>query len=134
VDTISSHQLAAAAGVTYRRVFTWTTLGILAPVVPPRGSGTRTRFDRHEVLVARCVAQLSDLGATATDLRAVAATVRAWPADTWTGHLAVRPGEAPRLVLFALGDELLAHGAWVLDLRAIADEPVEVPHQLMLAG
>ena len=50
---ITSEQLCAAAGITYRQLDLWSRSGELREAVPAHGSGSRRQFDETEVGVAR---------------------------------------------------------------------------------
>jgi DNA-binding transcriptional MerR regulator len=77
--TVSTADLAALVGVTFRQVDYWVRVGLLHLAVPVEGSGVRREFDAAEVRVARTVATLYALGVDQDTTRAVAKAVRANP-------------------------------------------------------
>lgn len=72
----SGPELAAHAGITYRRLDYWTRAGHLWPVhlepKPVTGTGRRLTFPRREVGVATWMGELVDHGMTPTLAAAVA--------------------------------------------------------------
>lgn len=63
-DLISAQDLAATAGITYRQLDFWTRAGVLGEAIPANGSGSRRRFDRHELARATLIKRLLDGGLT----------------------------------------------------------------------
>lgn len=77
--TVSTSELAALVGVSFRQVDYWVRVGLLRLAVPVAGSGRAREFDAAEVRVARAVATLYDLGLDQDTTRTVAKAVRANP-------------------------------------------------------
>lgn len=60
-DLVGSTALAQLAGCSYRQVDHWVRIGLLHPVLPYGGSGSRTRFDPLEVRVATVLRRFTDV-------------------------------------------------------------------------
>lgn len=56
--SLNGAQLAAAAGITYRRVEYWTRAGYLKPLAASPGSGFQRIYPAAEVAAARLIGQL----------------------------------------------------------------------------
>lgn len=56
--TLNGAQLAAAAGITYRRVEYWTQSGYLHPLTTSPGSGYQRIYPATEITAARLIGQL----------------------------------------------------------------------------
>ena len=85
--TVTTTDLVAAVGVTYRQVDYWVRAGLLRTARPVEGTGNRRRFHVQEIHVARVVAALYALGADHELARPVAAAVRAHPDRPLTAHI-----------------------------------------------
>jgi hypothetical protein len=63
VDTItdrtqfSTREACDLAGITYRQADYWARIGLIEPDAPARGSGSRRRWNRHQVLMLATIAQ-----------------------------------------------------------------------------
>lgn len=76
-DPISSKELIARAGITYRQLDYWTRRGALVPLSESSpGSGCPRAWDPHEVRVARLLNVVGP-GGWADDVARVAGLVRA---------------------------------------------------------
>lgn len=112
MDRISTHDVAAATGASYRQVDYWCRTGVLAPRVAAHGSGTRRRFDDREVMVAAAVHALADLGAEGPALTTAAQFLRHGRFD---GVVFVDPaGDV------VADPELAGMSGWVLNLDQLA--------------
>lgn len=82
--TISGHELAREAGITYRQLDYWVRAGVLEPVARRAlQSGVLRVFDDDEARVARALAQLRTLGAPLKVLREVAGQLREFTDSDW---------------------------------------------------
>lgn len=61
-DWVTAHELADAAGLSYRRVDYATRTGLLHPLDTRRGSGYPRRYDAAQIDRARTLADLLDAG------------------------------------------------------------------------
>ena len=59
---LNGAQLAAAAGLTYKRVDFWTSAGYLRPLESSPGSGYQRIYPPSEVAVVRLMSDLTDAG------------------------------------------------------------------------
>lgn len=67
--TYSAVEVCRASGATYRQVDYWTNSGLLAPVIPANGTGTRRRYDDAELDWCRTIVALLTLGVTLRAIR-----------------------------------------------------------------
>lgn len=67
----STRQVARVSGASERQVDVWTRQGLLVPVVPARGSGSKRRFDFGAVVRARLALLLSQQGLPVAPVLAV---------------------------------------------------------------
>jgi DNA-binding transcriptional MerR regulator len=58
-DGLSSAQVCAAAGVTYRQLDYWCRAGLIRPTVAAAGHGSRRVWSAADVATARRLAELS---------------------------------------------------------------------------
>jgi hypothetical protein len=58
--TVSTLQLIAYAGITYRQADYWTRTGILHPVRAWQGSGVPRRYTRREADLARALGRITE--------------------------------------------------------------------------
>lgn len=107
---VTSAQLGALSGLTYRQVDHHSRLGVLRTLNDVRrGAGGERRFSKREVLVASVLAQLLACGATNDALRQALPIIRAMPDDEWRGQVVVHvDGSVTRVQPFM-------HG-WLVDL------------------
>lgn len=70
--TVSTLQLMAAAGITYRQADYWTRTGVLHPVRVFTGSGVPRRYALSEVYLATALGRVSD----ALDMRSSRSPMR----------------------------------------------------------
>lgn len=61
-DTISSKQIVAEAGITYRMLDYWVRAGVLPSLNPTPGHGVARRFDRSAIRLAKVLRQVAVLG------------------------------------------------------------------------
>lgn len=102
--TITTHQLAAASQVTFRRIDYWCRTGLLHPATDADGSGTRREWHRSHVKV--CIAldaiiRVNSSGSSDRDPQVVRAAC--WFDDhrheRWTGDYSISLTPVSRLVL-----------------------------------
>lgn len=107
---ITSWDVCAQAGVSYRQLDYWCRLGIIEPVggATP-GSGSQRRFTSREIRVVAFVGRLYELGARAQVVKHVAPLVRAMSREEWTGYLIVGPDGR-------VGRHIRPEAGWVVDL------------------
>jgi len=124
---LSSTEVCARAGCSYRQLDYWVRHGAVTPTVAATGSGTQRGFTEADVVAVRAAARLAVLGAPVAVLAAGA-------------RAAALPGAPERLVVTSEGavfgaDEFAAHlhaddgvawslaaGAWVIDLSEPLDD------------
>lgn len=53
----STREACVLAGISYRQADYWARIGLIDPEAPARGSGTRRRWNRHQVLMLAALAQ-----------------------------------------------------------------------------
>lgn len=81
--TLSGPELAEAAGLSYRRVDYYTRVGLLSPCVRGgHGPGSRRQYDEHDIVRARLIGALLDLGATIPIVKRIIPRLPADP-DAW---------------------------------------------------
>lgn len=102
---LSSFEVCAEVGVTYRILDYWARIGVLRPTIrDSQGPGSARRYSLADVKVAMILNVLRQMGATGDVLAAVATAVRA--EDLSGGCLFVSPfGEVTK-------DPTVAHAAW----------------------
>lgn len=61
---ITSQQVAATAGATYRQLDHWVRTGLLHPQIPANGSGTQRRWSLDDAVRAAAIAKLRRAGVT----------------------------------------------------------------------
>jgi DNA-binding transcriptional MerR regulator len=69
VRTYSATEVAAKAGISYRRVDYMARSGFAVPSVPARGSGSRRRYSREDVVRIVLTVKLLDAGVSWDQLR-----------------------------------------------------------------
>lgn len=111
---LSTYEIAARAGLTYREVDYWTRCGVLVPEMVAHGSGTQRRYTDEESLVALVLRELRTLGAGLPVLAEVAGQLRQWSPNEWRGPVFVNS------VGFVQRD--MCSRCWVLDLDVLARE------------
>lgn len=111
---LTSHELAAATGLTYRQVDHWTRLGVLQPDVPAEGSGSAREWSDHEARIATVLCRLRDFGAPTHVLGEVAGELRRFDGFDWRaviyvdGHGMIHRHPSPATPV-----------CWALDLATI---------------
>lgn len=120
-QTYSSSEACALADITYRQLDYWCRIGALVPsAAAAKGSGSRRRFTRQDVLV---LAVLALVGAhlRISMLDEVGAVLRGWDASTWDDTtLLVGPGG-----VFLAGQDGAPPVATAINLAAIRELVIE---------
>lgn len=57
----TSHEIVRRSGASYRQVHYWTTVGLLQPILPPRGTGHWAKYRPIEAQVAAALAYTTAL-------------------------------------------------------------------------
>lgn len=93
-QTFSSAEVCALADISYRQLDYWCRIGATkASATAARGSGSRRRFTRQDVLVIAVVAQLGAHSVRVGQADELARLLHDWPEDQWTDTtLLVGPG------------------------------------------
>jgi DNA-binding transcriptional MerR regulator len=93
VRTMSTQQVVAATGITYRNLDHWVRRGVLLPDEDQArpGSGTARVWDPKEIALARLTASLRDLHAPIDVVRCAADRLRRVPLRQWAGAVSVSP-------------------------------------------
>jgi Na+(H+)/acetate symporter ActP len=134
--SLSSAQVCARAGVTYRQLDHWSRLGLVRPTVDSSGSGTQRQWDATSVAVVAVAGRLARLGAPAhVRARAGAAVAEMATAQGWmvvealgasvSVHVGTDLVEALKARDAASGSPL-SHGAWVVEL-GVSEEMLDDP-------
>lgn len=71
-DLLTSTQVCAAAGLTYRNLDYWTRQGYAHPHVAARGTGTQRRWSRQEAEILARMATWRDAGCSLAMAREMA--------------------------------------------------------------
>lgn len=122
---LTTKEMTLRSGATYRQLDYWTRQGVLTPVIPASGTGTRRAFSQRQVRVVRMVADLARLGATEPVLKAAARDAELLPADYWWGMAYVtEDGTLGRVP---------ASSCWAIDLGHCADDSAAIASQMVLA-
>jgi hypothetical protein len=113
-NTLSTYQVMAVAGATYRQVDYWCRTGSLDCHRPARGSGTQRRFTGRQAATAWIFARLAEMGAQQPVLRR-AATALAADESLWNAPVVVEAGRGGRVLsVYEAGER----AGWVVDPRA----------------
>lgn len=114
-ELLSTDQLCAATGMTYRMADYWMRIGVLTPLIEARGSGTARRFAPYQVRAVRLGAflrrelnlSLEQTGRTITEAQQL-------PTWAWDGVVVVDPRTGQvRNLEEALGDRPIRLGVLV---------------------
>lgn len=94
-DWVTSHELCADAGVTWRMLDYWTRTGLLAAIDAPRGHGRLRRYAPEQANRARTIRDLLDAGVSLQTCRQVLDELLATGhVDLGPIHLTYQPKEA----------------------------------------
>lgn len=91
VHHFTTHQVAEAAGVSYRQVDYWIRTGVVRPTRAARGSGTRRSFSYQDVALVASVAELMRLGGTWEQAERLYLYLDALDVERWPDALVVTP-------------------------------------------
>ena len=88
MSMITSIELSALTGLSYRQIDYWTRRGVLRPELAANGSGSHRGWSEAEAWFALLVCRLhDDYGMHLEILGRVGRQVRDWDEDEWTGHV-----------------------------------------------
>jgi DNA-binding transcriptional MerR regulator len=123
---ISSSEMCALAGCSYRQLDYWARARVVVPAIEARGTGSPRRFTHRQVRLVRLVTDLAALGAQQGVLQRAFELAELIPEDSWSGtayvdmsgNLTLSPPPVP---------------AWAIDLARCAFPGRAPVEQLSLA-
>lgn len=122
---LTSKEMAACCGVSFRVIDYWDRTGVLRPSDhPARGSGTQRRYSADDARLGRALGVLARLGAQGPALRRAATELDRLGA--WTGHVYVSSAGTVHMAM-------PEGGAHCLDLTWCARHPCCNAPQLAVA-
>lgn len=124
----ASSTLCELAGASFRQLDYWCRNDTLPAARRARGQGSQRAFTRDQIVVARVLRHLSELGATAPVLRVVARDLL-FSRREWATFIVVTPDARVRHV-HSMGDLV---GGWVVNLQA-CEIRVDLQLQTQLVG
>lgn len=124
----STSQLCQLSGATFRQVDYWCRNDTLPAARRARGQGSQRAFTREQIIVARVLRHLAELGAQQPVLRAVARDML-FSSRPWGRFMIATPDGRVRHVRRL--EDLV--GGWVVDVRA-AEIRVDTQLQLQLSA
>lgn len=118
LDPITSGDVCAAAGCTYRQLDYWVRMGLVVCLgnTANAGSGSQRIYSHREVSVVAAIARLYELGANYEAVAVVAPILRSFRTEEWHGHIIVRRSGA----VIRPGAEALPEAGWLLSLDLCA--------------
>lgn len=120
-DELSSTEVIARAGVTYRQLDYWCRTGVLSPVGNLRGSGSFRRWSIDDIEIVAALGRLAAMGAPTPVLERVAIAVARWLAlgDVGAAWLVVPLDGPVSWVAPGRLSDAVADAAWVLCLPIV---------------
>ncbi len=94
IESYSSDEACRLAGITYRQADYWTRRGLIEPMAPATGSGSRRRWSAQDVLVLRVIHRLMVLRMTHVVIQDAIALLDRTPDLLWVRGQAVSAGDS----------------------------------------